>query len=259
MNQRYTNRDKYFHELAETSRNYYIDYVGRFLPIKPGLRVLEVGCGEGGNLLPFAEMGCDVEGIDFSGGKINAANRIFLEHKLNGRFACEDFFDATVPEHKYDLVLVHDVFEHIAQSRKVEFLCRLKHFTTPKGIVFLAFPAWQMPFGGHQQTCRNRFLSVLPWIHLLPMKMYRGLLRMFREPEDHIRELMDIRASKVTVERFEQVCKAAGCEVLDRALWLINPHYRVKFGMIPIRLRFGLDLIPWLRNYLSSSCFYVIH
>ena len=259
MNRRYTDKERYFYELAETSRNYYVNYVGRFIPIKQGLRVLEVGCGEGGNLLPFAERGCEVEGLDFSQRKIDAACRIFLEKKVSGRFWCQDFFDEPIPKCKYDLVLVHDVFEHIGPSRKEEFLCRIKQLVAQGGIAFLAFPAWQMPFGGHQQTCRKRLLSILPWIHLLPLKMYRVLLRMFQEPEDHIRELMDIRESKVTVERFEQVCKAAGCEVLDRTLWLINPHYRVKFGMPPIRLRFGLDIIPWIRNYLSSSCFYVIH
>ena len=259
MNRRYTDRDRYFSELAETSRNYYVDYVGRFLPLKSGSRVFEVGCGEGGNLLPFAERGCEAEGFDFSQGKIEAACRIFHEYKVKGRFWCQDFFEAPAPECKYDLVLVHDVFEHIDPSRKLEFLCRLKQFVATGGIAFLAFPAWQMPFGGHQQTCRKWWLSVLPWIHLLPMRIYRGLLQLSKEPEDHIRELMDIRASRVTVESFERICKEAGCEVLDRTLWLINPHYRVKFGMVPIRLRLGLDHIPLIRNYASSSCFYVIH
>ena len=258
MNQRYTDRDRYFSELAETSRNYYIDYVERFLPLTPGLRVLEVGCGEGGNLLPFAERGCEVEGLDFSQGKIDTACRIFRERKASGHFRCQDFFETSAPEGKYDLVLAHDVFEHIDPSRKGEFLRRIKQFVAPGGIAFLAFPSWQMPFGGHQQTCRKQLPAVLPWIHLLPGKMYRGVLRLFREPEEHIRELMDIRASKVTVEDFERLCNETGCSVLDRTLWLVNPHYRVKFGLVPIRLRMGLDRLQGIRNFFASSCFYVI-
>jgi len=29
--------------------------------LTPDTRVLEIGCGEGGNLLPFAEKGCNIE------------------------------------------------------------------------------------------------------------------------------------------------------------------------------------------------------
>lgn len=37
------------------------------------MNVLEIGCGDGGNLLPFAELGCNTTGVDLSTGRIKDA------------------------------------------------------------------------------------------------------------------------------------------------------------------------------------------
>ena len=63
MQERHTNRERYFEEQAHTTRNYYIPYIKKNIGNLQN-KVLEVGCGEGGNLLPFAELGCDTIGID---------------------------------------------------------------------------------------------------------------------------------------------------------------------------------------------------
>lgn len=53
MQQRHIDRYSYFNELAITSRDFYIDYLEKFVAIKRGMNILEIGCGEGGNLLPL--------------------------------------------------------------------------------------------------------------------------------------------------------------------------------------------------------------
>ncbi len=58
MQQRHSDRRTYFNELARTAQDYYIDYLQQYTSITPDTRILEIGCGEGGNLLPFAQMGC---------------------------------------------------------------------------------------------------------------------------------------------------------------------------------------------------------
>ena len=57
MQKRHTDRESYFDEQSQTSKNYYIPYIKEVIGHIPD-KVLEVGCGEGGNLLPFAEAGC---------------------------------------------------------------------------------------------------------------------------------------------------------------------------------------------------------
>ena len=77
MQLRHSNRLQYFNELANTAREYFIEYLNNHYNLSAKTRVLEIGCGEGGNLLPFAEFGCEVMGIDISKTRIEQAQEFF--------------------------------------------------------------------------------------------------------------------------------------------------------------------------------------
>ena len=111
MQQRHKDRSLYFKELADTSRKFYIDYVERWKPVGANTRVLEIGCGEGGNLLPFAERGCQVTGIDINERQIDNASLFFGENGREGKFIASDFLMVPEPkseEDRFDVVLIHD-------------------------------------------------------------------------------------------------------------------------------------------------------
>lgn len=91
MQKRHTDRERYFRELAQTSREFYIDYLRKFKNIGAGTRVLEIGCGEGGNLLPFAEAGCSVTGIDLAANKIANAKEYFAKGICRASSSAETF------------------------------------------------------------------------------------------------------------------------------------------------------------------------
>lgn len=118
MGNRYQDRHQYFDKLVETSAAFYVDYIRQYIPIADGTRVLEVGCGEGGNLLPFALIGCEVTGVDFSEKKIENARNYFRMNGAEGSFFCADFFDLPKQDKPFDVILVHDVIEHIAPEDK---------------------------------------------------------------------------------------------------------------------------------------------
>lgn len=259
MQKRHTDRKRYFCELATTSGSFYVDYVKKYKTIDSVTRVLEVGCGEGGNLLPFARLGAKVVGVDLSETRIEQARIFFLETNQKGEFHNVDFLQMASPrnEELFDIVLVHDVIEHIEPQFKEAFISRIKMFAKDDGIVFFRFPAWQMPFGGHQQICRNPLLAKIPFIHLLPKRAYRWLLSAFGESVPCIEELLSIKRSRVTIEKFESLCRKLEYQVLDRTLWFINPHYKVKFNIPAIKLKLCKH-IPYLRNLFSTSCFYII-
>lgn len=260
MQKRHTDRKRYFYELATTSNSFYVDYVKKYKSIDPATRILEVGCGEGGNLLPFAKLGAKVVGVDLSETRIEQARNFFLETNQEGEFCNMNFLQMESPrsEDLFDVVLVHDVIEHIEPQFKKTFISRIKMFTKDDGIVFFRFPAWQMPFGGHQQICKSKFLAKAPFIHLLPKKIYRRLLCTFGESIPCIEELLSIKRSRMTIEKFETLCRKLDYQVLDRTLWFINPHYKVKFNIPAIKLNWLCEHIPYLRNLFSTSCFYII-
>lgn len=260
MQKRHADRRLYFDELAATSREFYLDYVRRAATISPSLRVLEIGCGEGGNLLPFAETGCYVKGIDIDEARIDNARRFFAEAGQEGDFVASDFLAVPVPEHAdeaFDLVLVHDVIEHIPPEAKLPFMQLMLRFMKPQGIAFFGFPAWQMPFGGHQQICHSR-LSKLPFIHLLPTRLYTALLKRAGESANMISEMLSIKQCRMPVERFERLAKAAGLTIANRTLWLINPHYKQKFHLHPLREVWPFHALPWLRNFYTTSAWFLL-
>ena len=259
MTNRYNNRRQYFDELARTSKEYLSEYIRSYKDLSPGSLVLEIGCGEGGNLVPFAEKGCQVYGIDISAGKIDNARKFFADCGLEGIFICSDFLkmDLTAYIAKYDLIIMHDVMEHIEPEHKATFLNQAKMLLKRDGVMMIAFPAWAMPFGGHQQICRHP-LCRLPFIHLLPRSLYKKYLEIMGESEGCINELMSIRRSGMIIENFEGLCAKTDCRIIDRTLWMINPHYKAKFGLTPRRLPLLFCNSRWLRSHMSTSCQYML-
>ena len=258
MQKRHLDRKLYFCELADTSREFYLDYLSEYLLGKSNVRVLEIGCGEAGNLLPFAENGCEVVGIDLDGGKIEQAKISFSEAGQKGLFICDNF--VTMQEQnlgKFDVILVHDVIEHIHQQDKLEFMLNIKKFMDDKSIIFCAFPAWQMPFGGHHQICQG-FASKLPFIHVLPNAIYKAILKLSGESQGTIDELMDIKRCKMPIERFELLVAASNYAIKGKIFWFINPHYKRKFGLKPRKVNAVLAKIPYFRNYYITSVWFLL-
>lgn len=256
MQERHQNREAYFKELATTSENYFIPYINRFKTLEAGMSILEIGCGEGGNLLPLARLGCNVTGVDMATTRVEEARTFFEAHQAEGTFIASDIFLLKHLEASFDLIICHDVYEHL--FNKPIFLANLRNYVKPDGLIFMSFPAWQMPFGGHQQICKNRVLSHLPFMHLLPVPIYRTILRWGGEEQACVKELLEIKETRVTIESFERLSHENQYTLIDRTLYFINPHYEVKFGLKPRRLPALLAGIPYLRNFLTTSCFYML-
>lgn len=260
MQQRHKDRQQYFNESAATSRDYYLNYLRPHITLTAATRVLEIGCGEGGNLLPFAELGCQVTGLDLSEDRIRQAQEFFEKAGQQGTFFAKNFIEADKPqieEGRFDLVLCHDVIEHIEPPYKSDFFTHIQPFLKNGGIVFFGFPAWQNPFGGHQQISRG-LASKLPWLHLWPNPLYRGMLRVSGASKGCIDELMSIKRSRMPVEKFERLARESGYTILDRTLWFINPHYKQKFNLKPRLLWRPLSRVRWFRNFYTTSAFYLI-
>lgn len=260
MQKRHTDRERYFRESALTASHYYIPYIKQFHNLADGCRVLEIGCGEGGNLKPFAEIGCEVTGIDLAHSRTEQARQYFEKTGLKGNFVCCDFSTYPPPPHeenKFDIIILHDVIEHIPD--KYTFLSHIGKFMQTNGILFVAFPAWQMPFGGHQQICHHKLWSRCPFLHLLPTTLYKFVLeRIADEEEAIVKELLYIKSCKCPIELFEKIIGKINFRVVNRQLWFINPHYLQKFGLKPRRLYPLISKLPHIRNYFSTSCFYIL-
>ncbi len=254
MQIRHIDRPVYFEETATSCRDYYIPYIEQNIPVKfgPKFRVMEVGCGIGGILSIFAAMKCKVTGIDLHGPSIETARMLFEEKGLQGTFVRSDIFDYRDTE-SYDLIILHDALEHIPQKERL--MLHLKAFLKEDGILYLGFPAWQMPFGGHQQMAKSRFIANCPYIHLLPRPLFRMVFKIFGEKDSTIKSFLEIRDTRITIEGFNKLVAATGFRIINQRLYFINPNYKVKFGLKPRILSPAIGKIPYLRNYFTTTCY----
>jgi len=60
------------------------------------------------------------------------------------------------------------------------------------------------------------------------------------------------------VEKFEKMARATGYGIVDKQLWFINPHYEEKFNLKPRKLNSLLAKIPYVRNFFTTSAFYLL-
>jgi SAM-dependent methyltransferase len=258
MQKRHSNRQQYFLEQETTTRKHVIPFIGKFKEITPELRVLEIGCGEGGNLKPFLDCDCRVTGIDLSEHKIGLARSFFADHPQNERLQliCDDIYRMDPPEDPFDVVIMRDVIEHIHDQER--FMAYVKPFMHGSTLFFLAFPPWQNPFGGHQQICRNKIAGHLPWIHLFPVPVYRGILRAGGESDATVENLLEVKETGISIERFERIIKNQSYRIVAKKYFLINPNYEVKFGLRPMEQAGWFAAIPGIRNLLTTSAYYIL-
>lgn len=256
MQKRHLDGKLYFDELAYSTKKYIIPYIDEYYPVSQDMKVLEIGCGAGGNLFPFLEMGCEVTGFDLNKPRIAEARKILdADNNKKVHLFSEDVFKVSGLG-KFDIILVRDVIEHIPDKK--HFFAHIKEFMKDDGIVYFAFPAWYMPFGGHQQLCKNKLLSHLPFYHILPKPIYKAILSAFKENKGTIDELMSIKDCRITIEQFRKFAKENGYNVFQETLYFINPHYEIKFNLKPRKLSPVIAKIPFVRNFFTTGCFFII-
>lgn len=257
MQERHKNKPLYFDEQAVTTLKFVVPFIADFMKPHSQATVLEIGCGEAGNLKPFLDLGCKCTGIDISRGRIELAKEFYKNHpnQQNLTLICKDIYKVN-PDKKYDVLIMRDVIEHIPDQKK--FMGFVKSFLKSDGKFFLAFPPWQNPFGGHQQVCKSKILSVLPWFHLFPQSIYTFILKVFGESDATIKGLLEIKETGISIERFERILKHENYKTEKRVFYLFNPNYETKFGIKPRKQIKLITSIPRVRNFFTTAMYYLV-
>lgn len=257
----HSNHRMRFNQQVENARDYVIPFIEQKLKLAPGMRVLEVGCGEGGVLKPFFDRGLVTLGVDLDQPRLDLAEDFLSSEISTGKmvFLNQNILEKSFTDQYtgyFDLIILKDVIEHIhGQETFIPFLGTLLR---PGGQIFFGFPPWYMPFGGHQQIAKGKWTSKLPWYHLLPMSWYVAILKWGGEGQHAIDSLIDVKQTGISIERFERICKQSGFRIIEQQWFLINPIYRFKFGLKPRKQFYILGLIPFFRNFWTTCAYYLI-
>jgi len=249
-----------YEQQVDNSRQYVLPFIEQTKPISKGVNVMEIGTGEGGVLVPFMEKGAFCVGVDLNPIRIDLANNFFAEEVATGKieFLYKNVYDADFLQRFkgfFDVIILKDAIEHIPEQEK--FIPYLRNFLKEGGQIFFGFPPWYMPFGGHQQIADHK-LGMMPWYHILPKPLYRGMLKVIGENEGVIKELMEIYDTRISIERFERIVRNSGYKFLNKQHYLINPIYKYKFGWQPRKQSKLISAIPFFRNFVTTCVYYTI-
>ncbi|MFA6150508.1 MAG: class I SAM-dependent methyltransferase [Chitinophagaceae bacterium] len=257
----HTNIQVRFDQQAENSASYVFPFIEQTHTINAATTVMEVGCSEGGVLLPFLKKGCHCLGVDLSPERIESSKELLKEFVETGQatMICKNIYDDDFVEkyaNGFDIIILKDVIEHVPEQQK--FIPHLTRFLRPGGQIFFGFPPWYMPFGGHQQVCAGKLASKLPYYHILPRGMYVALLKMMGEPQTTIEALVEIWDTSITIGQFKRYLKEAGLKVVNKQHYLINPIYKYKFGLEPRKQAAFVEYIPYVRNFVTTCVYYTV-
>jgi SAM-dependent methyltransferase len=105
-------------------------------------RVLELGCAQGGNLIPLAARypGSEFVGIDLSRGQVEEG-QAFIKHAglSNIRLLHGDI--AALPDNlgEFDFIIAHGVYSWVPESVRKALLAACRRLLKPQGIAYISF------------------------------------------------------------------------------------------------------------------------
>ncbi|MBI5324815.1 MAG: class I SAM-dependent methyltransferase [Ignavibacteriae bacterium] len=218
--------------------------------------IVEVGCGEGGVLTALVEAGAKKAlGTDIDPGRLNIGNKIselaqhnieYKTHNITTDNPLENW------EETADLVILRDVIEHLDNTK--ESLLNLKKFMKNNAFLYITFPPYHTPFGGHQHIIR-KFWGRFPYIHLLPNFIFHKLISS-GHPYD-IAEIKRLQVIRLTVNKFIKAASEAGFEIVKSEFYLLRPVFKMKFGLPTIKLT-PVSFLPLIKTFFSLEASYIL-
>jgi SAM-dependent methyltransferase len=257
----HANLPRYFEHQCRVTAEHIIPFVEESGPIPPGARVLEIGCGEAGVLKAFLERGAVAVGVDRNGSRLARGKEFLSAAIAEGKLRllhrdAQELLASAEYEAYFDLIVLKDVIEHV--DDRPALLALMARLLRPGGRVFMGFPPWCMPFGGHQQICRSRLLSHLPYFHLLPEPAYRALLSAFAEQPARVASLLATKRTGISSAEFESLAARCQYQIVSERFYLFNPIYAYRFGVEARQQAAWISQLSSLRDFVTTCAYYTL-
>lgn len=127
--------------VSEYARGFHvIDVVRRYAPgfDVDGSRVLDVGCGDAGVIIAFAESGAKVAGVEVDAGSLARARVRAEEHGVEVDLVSGAAERLPFENESFDLVILDNVLEHVEDRQRT--LREIGRVLRPDGLLYMVTP-----------------------------------------------------------------------------------------------------------------------
>jgi cyclopropane-fatty-acyl-phospholipid synthase len=232
-------------------------HIASKLFIRPGMKVLDIGCGWGGlGLYLASECGADVTGLTLSTEQLKVAQRRAAQAGLSDRvrFALRDYREE---KGQYDRIVSVGMFEHVGVGQYPAFFDQVKALLKPDGVALLHSigrmdgPGTTNPwirkyiFPGGYSPAISEVVPVIERAHLWVTDLevlrlhyaetLKAWRRRFLQQRDNILKLYD--------ERF--------CRMWET--YLVGSEIAFRYGghiVMQIQMAKAIDAVPLTRDYM---------
>lgn len=221
-----------------------------------GAAIGDFGAHQGGMLDALRGIGTVRSGTGFELSADVVSSSPFSDDR-SFRLEVADLTALDAGSYAFDVVLLHDVLEHIPNGSGV--LKVAAEALSPHGHVFVSFPPYHSAFGGHQHLARGR-ARIIPFVQHLPTPVFRRVARPgaseYMTAEESLADLLSVRATRLTLSAAEKAFRVAGLEIVDRELFVLRPEYTVRYGLPTVSAGF-IGRLPWVREFVVTGAFFL--
>jgi cyclopropane-fatty-acyl-phospholipid synthase len=235
-------------------------HIAAKLNIKPGMKVLDIGCGWGGMGLYLAEIcGADVTGVTLSEEQHKLANERADQRGLSSqvRFLLQDY---RMLDQKFDRIVSVGMFEHVGVGHYDEFFTKIASLLKADGVALLhsinrsdgpgATAAWIKKYifpGGYIPALsevlphlekHGLYVTDIEILRMHYAKTIRHWMERFEANRDKAKEIYDERFCRM----WEFYLAGSECSFLYA-------------GMNNFQIQFGKDqnVLPLTRSYIEEE------
>lgn len=244
-------KNYYFHYQKSLAEKYYIPRLQSWgAKVSSSWEVLDIGCGDGGFISAFADLGCTCTGVEIRDFNWAASENVTY---LIGDINQQPFLEKL--NENWDLIILRDVIEHIPQKRKLDFLNSICKIISNNTLLIVTFPPFYSPFGLHQQALFKSFFRFIPYLSWIPRKLMIPLIKFMGDADD-LPEIIEIYDSKMTINNFIRLVNELELTIKNQEKYHIRPSHEIRYGLKMIKADWA-DF-PIIREGLISGCTYLI-
>lgn len=249
--------DKYFWGYQyKLGHEVVVPYLRKLSVFKPGDKVMEIGSAEAGVLAAFVEEGAvNALATDIAHNRLNMGKKISSFLDLPIEFKFHDILNEPVSpnwKQQADLLILRDVIEHLDDTALA--LKKIKEFIKPGGYLYVTFPPYYSPFGGHQHNLKN-FWGKFPYIHFFPDVIFNKLIASGRKAD--VAEVKRLRNIRMTPKKILTAAEQNGYSLFKKDYYLLRPVFKMKFGLPAIKIT-PMSALPFVKNLFTLEASYVL-